>query len=52
LGIWVYTYLGKCSDIGQGVVFHSYGYDAVIAFLRDLWQRATTGATPEQKSLF
>ena len=27
-------------------------YDAVIAFLRDLWKRATSGATPEQNSLF
>ena len=27
-------------------------YDAVIAFLRDLWKRATAGSTPEQKSLF
>jgi hypothetical protein len=26
-------------------------YDEVPAFLRDLWKRATTGATPEQKSL-
>jgi hypothetical protein len=27
-------------------------YDEVMAFLRDLWKRATAGTTPEQKSLF
>jgi hypothetical protein len=27
-------------------------YEEVIAFLRDLWKRSTTGSTPEQHSLF
>ncbi len=27
-------------------------YEAVMNYLRDLWKRATTGITPEQKSLF
>ena len=27
-------------------------YEEVMTFLRDLWQRATKGTTPEQKSLF
>lgn len=46
-----------------GAIFHRFHvtayadlpaarYEEVMAFLRDLWKRATTGKTPEQGSLF
>ena len=57
---------GKPGELKQGQIygalyrrFHvsAYGeiaaarYEEVMAFLRDLWKRATAGATPEQQSL-
>lgn len=48
----VYAALYRQFHVSAYSEIPSARYDEVIAFLRDLWKRATVGTTPEQKSLF